>query len=328
MHAISRYLSPNYDCYFSQVFADHPAIRAAVRYGMLDHTVLGGEIKRKADLYLETHQLKNDFQCANFNNKYDLVLACTDMLLPAQLKNVKTVWVQEGMIDGLNFLARLTKSLHLPRYWAFSTALNGSSNLCDIYCAASEGYKDYFRKGGTEREKIIATGIPNFDDLAACKENNFPKHDYVLAATSDIRECFRFENRPKFIRKCADIAQGRPLVFKLHPNEKYNRAIREIKDHAPAGTEIFTEGNTNEMIANCSELITQYSTVVFVGLVLGKKVHSYFNVENLKKLCPIQNGGNSAKAIAKLCSAFISYHGNGKEFLSEGINREIKKYIL
>jgi hypothetical protein len=30
-------------------------------------------------------------------------------------------------------------------------------------------------------------------------------------------------------------------------------------------------GNTNEMIANCSELITQYSTVVYVGMVFGKK---------------------------------------------------------
>lgn len=71
------------------------------------------------------------------------------------------------------------------------------------------------------------------------------------------------------------------------------------------------------MIANCDELVTQYSTVVYAGIVLGKKVHSYFNVEELKKLSPVQNGGSSAKAIADICKSYINFRGSGKELLKQ-----------
>jgi hypothetical protein len=62
------------------------------------------------------------------------------------------------------------------------------------------------------------------------------------------------------------------------------------------------------MIANCCELITQYSTVVYVGLALGKKVHSYFDLDELKRLAPIQNGGTSAANIAKICRGILQPH--------------------
>ncbi len=71
------------------------------------------------------------------------------------------------------------------------------------------------------------------------------------------------------------------------------------------------------MIANCSELITQYSTVVYTGIALGKKVHSYFDVEELKRLAPIQNGGTSAKNIAQVCSSYIEFEGRKEEFLAK-----------
>jgi hypothetical protein len=317
MHLISTFLDKEFDCYFSQIFASHPAIKATVKMGLLDHTVLAGEPKIKADKYLKEHNLKNDYWCEVYNNKYDLVVACTDMILPKILHGIKTIWVQEGMIDGYNFIAKVAKALKLPRYWAMSTALNGSSNLCDIYCAASEGYRDYFSKMGTDADKIVVTGIPNFDNLKQHLNNNFPHKNYVLAATSDIRETFRSENRPKFIKEVVKIANGRPLIFKLHPNEKKERAVREIKENAPEGTLVFTDGPTNDMIANCCELITQYSTVVYVGIILGKKVHSYFDVSELKRLTPVQNNGTSAEKIADICRSFIDYKGSGKAFLAE-----------
>jgi hypothetical protein len=68
---------------------------------------------------------------------------------------------------------------------------------------------------------------------------------------------------------------------------------------------IYRTGNTNHMIANCAELITQYSTVVYVGLALGKKVHSYFKLSELMRLAPLQNGGNSALTIANICKGFL-----------------------
>jgi hypothetical protein len=61
---------------------------------------------------------------------------------------------------------------------------------------------------------------------------------------------------------------------------------------------VFDSGNTNEMIANCDILITRYSTVVYVGLALGKECYSYFDINMLKRLTPMQNGGNSHRNIA------------------------------
>jgi hypothetical protein len=60
------------------------------------------------------------------------------------------------------------------------------------------------------------------------------------------------------------------------------------------------------MIANCDILITQYSSVAYIGLALGKEVHSYFNIEELKRLMPIQNGGRSAENIAHACMEFLA----------------------
>jgi hypothetical protein len=70
---------------------------------------------------------------------------------------------------------------------------------------------------------------------------------------------------------------------------------------------IFRSGNTSHMIANCAELITQYSTVVFTGIALGKKVHSWFNINELMKLNPIQNNGISSQNIAALCRSYIMH---------------------
>jgi hypothetical protein len=46
-------------------------------------------------------------------------------------------------------------------------------------------------------------------------------------------------------------------------------------------------------------------------------VHSYFDVEELKRLAPIQNGGISAKNIAQVCSSYLEFEGKKEDFLSE-----------
>ena len=71
------------------------------------------------------------------------------------------------------------------------------------------------------------------------------------------------------------------------------------------------------MVANCQELITQWSTLVYVGIVLGKKVHSYFDVEELKRLIPQQNGGTSANKIAEICRGYMEFNGEGTEFVKQ-----------
>jgi hypothetical protein len=314
MHQVAAQL-PEYDCFFSQLYSKNFFIRPVVRMGILDKTILGGEFKRKSDAYLNQHGLANDYRRSVYDNQYDMAVICSDLYVPRDLRPLKTVWVQEGMTDRITMWARLTRRLGLPAYWAANTAFNGCSNICDIYCAASEGYKRQFSRLGTDASRIFVTGIPNFDHAAVYLDNSFPHRRYVLVATSDIRETFRKDDRPAFIRRCVRLAAGRPLIFKLHPNEDKERAIREIREIAPPEALIFTDGNTEQMIANCDELVTQYSTVVYIGIALGKKVHSYFDVEKLKQLAPMQNGGQSAALIADLCRRYVEFKGAREEFL-------------
>jgi len=315
MHQIASLL-PEYDCYFSQLYSKHPIVKWCKRKGYLERTILSGEFKRKGDAYLQRHRLRNDYARGIYGHEYDMAVLCTDLLVTKELRRLKTVWVQEGMTDPVTPLAKWTHRLGLPSWCAMNTAFNGCSNICDIYCAASPGYKAQFSQWGTEAAKIFVTGIPNYDDAAVYLENDFPHHHYVMVATSDIRECFNKDDRPGFIRRCVEIAAGRPLLFKLHPNEQKERAIAEIHQYAPGGAMIFTEGNTEQMIANCDELITQYSTVVYTGIALGKKVHSYFDVDKLRQLAPVQNGGTSAANIADLCRRYIEFKGSREDFLA------------
>ena len=316
MHQIASLL-PDYDCFFSQLYSKHPVVRAFQSTGILDSSILSGEFKRKADAYLEQHGLRNDYARSVYRNNYDLALLCTDLLVTKELRRIKTIWVQEGMTDPLTTWGKWVRRLRpfgIPSVLAANTAFNGSNNSCDIYCAASAGYKAQFASRGTDPARIFVTGIPNYDNAAVHLSNDFPHRGYVLVTTSDIREAFGKEDRPAFIRDCVRIADGRPLIVKLHPNEQKARAIGEINQWAPSAL-VYIEGKTEHMIANCEELITQYSTVVYIGIALGKKVHSYFDVEQLKRLAPIQNGGVSAAAIAALCRRYIEFKGTKEEFL-------------
>jgi hypothetical protein len=322
MHQIAQLLEDEFEPYFSQLYYDgwqRKFYEFLVWTGGLDKTIVTGKIKAKADKYLAEHGLKNDFEARVYGNTYDLIVCCSDVIVPWPLvKRTKTVFVQEGMTDPLNFWARLVKRFTRYPILAIGTALNGMNNCCDIYCVASQGYAEHFARVGVDADKLLVTGIPNFDNIEQVRHNDFPHRGYVLVATSDLRETFTPENRPKFIRECVRIAGGRPLAFKLHPNETLPRAVDEIRANAPADTLIFTEGNTDHMIANCVELITQYSTVVYVGLALGKPVHSYFDVDDLRRKLPWQNGGTSARRIAAVCRGFSRFAGSsGPAFLKQ-----------
>jgi hypothetical protein len=304
MHQISAQLADEYDCWFSQFYADAKLINWGIRQGWLDHTILAGKFRTDAETYLRSFNLNIDYQAKQ--NRYDLIVVCSDLVVPGAVKATKSIWVQEGMVDEVTWLTKAVKALGLPRYFSVGTSLNGASNLCNIYCVASEGYKSFFTGMGTEANKIFVTGIPNFDNVRQYMANDFPHQDYVMVATSDIRETFRSEDRLGFIQKAVSMANGRQLLFKLHPNEVWERAEAEIRQIAPPDALIFQQGNTNEMIANCAELITQYSTVVYVGMALKKPVSSYFDVDELRRLTPIQNGGTSAQNIARICRDFLS----------------------
>lgn len=312
MEQISKEL-PEYDCWFSQIFVDSPIYQWVIdNTQLVDRTVVSGQFKENSEKYCREKGLKMDYK--GKKQQYDLVVYCSDLIIPDRMLQTKTLWVQEGMIDEHNTMSKLIKKLKLPPYLAVGTSLNGASNICDVYCAASEGYKNRFANIGTDAHKIFVTGMPNFDNSEQYFQNDFPLHNYVLVATSDSRECFRPEDRVGFIKDCVAKAAGRQMIFKLHPNEIMERAVAEIKENTPEGTIIYTSGNLNPMIANCEEFFTQYSSAVYVGMALGKKVHSYFDEAELKSQMPLQNKGTSAKNIAQVCRDFLEFSGKKEDF--------------
>jgi hypothetical protein len=295
MHKIGGALG-DCDCYYSPYYTDW-FLTTLGKTGLLDFTVAFGELRKKTETYLKDSYLAIDD--GGGGNDYDLVVTCTDIAVQQNIKDKKVVLVQEGLTEREGFLYHLVKTFNLPRYIA-NTAAFGLSDEYDVFCVASKGYRDLFAKKGVRPEKMIVTGIPNFDNAEAFRASDFPHEGFVLVATSNARETFKRENRKKYLKKAIEIAAGRPIIFKLHPAERHDRAIREIRKLAPHAP-IYTDGNIHEMIAKCDVLVAQYSTVTFTATALGKEVHSWIDKEELQRLVPIQNGGTSARNIAGIC---------------------------
>ncbi len=295
MYAVSRHL-PGFRAFFTPYYCDG-YLKPIHRTGILDWTVMGGKFLRQTLAFLNERGCAIDYE--GRSGSYDLVVTCSDLIIPKNVRRARLVLVQEGMTDPESILYHLVKCLPLPR-WLASTATTGLSDAYDLFCVASDGYRDLFVKKGVRQEKMRVTGIPNFDDCRSFLDNDFPHRDYVLAATSDRREVYRYENRRAFIHKVNRIADGRPIVFKFHPNESHDRARREVERHSP-GALTFDAGNTDHMIANCATLVTRFSSVVYVALALGKEVHAEVPTDELKRLLPVQNGGRSAANIAEEC---------------------------
>jgi hypothetical protein len=299
LHKVAQEL-PEHEAFFTPFYADGWLRRAAER-GLLDFTILGGRPRRMTEEYLAAHGLKVDAR--GEANDYDLVVAATDLVVPRNVRGRPFVLVQEGMMDPEDWRYRAVRWLRLPRYLA-NTSMTGLSHAYETFCVASAGYRDLFARKGVPLDRMAVTGIPNFDDAQAFRENDFPLRGFVLAATSCLRETLKWEDRRAFLKRCLDVADGRLLVVKLHPNERAERATREVR-RVSRDALVLAEGNTNHMIANCDVLVTRYSSVVYVALALGKEVHADVDLHTLRRLMPVQNGGTSARNIASVCRRLL-----------------------
>lgn len=313
MHKIAKNM-PECDVWFTPYYTDG-FLGVLERTRLIEFTVAGSAFQHAVTDYCERNDLAIDFR--GLHRQYDLVLTCSDLVIPKNIKSRRIVLVQEGMTDPENFAFYLVKYLGLPRYIA-STSTTGLSNAYVRFCVASNGYRDHFIRKGVDPRKIDVTGIPNFDNCRELLDLPFEHKgtDYVLVATSDARETFKYENRKKFIEHCYRIANGRRLIFKLHPNEKVDRALREFNMWAPDAI-VYHGRDINPMIAHCGELITRFSTVVYLGIALNKPVHSEFPISELRYMCPIQNGGTSAVSIADVCRQVLS---KGEVFVPVAFN--------
>ena len=295
MHQISRHLT-GYGQAFTPYYCDgvHEVLR---RMKLLEFTVIGDKLAKRCLGYLQAQGLAVDY--GGRRGPYDLVLTCSDVFLQSNIRGNRIVLVQEGITDPEDRSFRLVQRYCWLPLWIAGTAGTGLSGAYRAFCVASEGYRDLFVRRGARADRIVVTGIPNFDDCERYRDNAFPHRHFVLVCTSPLREIFRGEDRKAFILDAVRIAGARPLIFKFHPNEDLERAEAEVHRHAP-GALVYRTGSAEEMIAHCDVLITRYSSTVFVGLALGKETHSDYPMDELRRLLPLQNRA-AALNIANVC---------------------------
>lgn len=300
LHAVATEL-PECQVFFTPFYSE--GIRQlAARLGVVENTILGERVTTACTAYLREHQLSIDHH--GQTGHYDLIVTCTDLLIPANAAGAPLLVVQEGMLDTETLWSRCVDRLNLPPYLC-GTTLTGVRGRYTRMCVASDGFRELLVRRGAPADRLRVTGIPNFDHCSAFHDNRLPGRDYVLVCTSDLRETWRFDRRKQLLERAQRIAAGRPLHFKFHPNEDQARARREVQAVCPSAR-IHTHERTEELIANCAALITQVSSVTFVGLALGKEVHSDLDLAELQRLMPLQNGGRSAENIAGVCRELLS----------------------
>ena len=90
-------------------------------------------------------------------------------------------------------------------------------------------------------------------------------------------------------------------IFRIQPVDQLHVGLNVIQ---PAAL-IYPTGSAEEMIANSSVLITRFSSTAYVGLALGKEVHSDFDIDDLRQKMPIQTG-KAAEAIAAVCRRLMT----------------------
>jgi hypothetical protein len=303
MHEVARSL-PEYEHYYSPYWGD--AFVTLVRdLGIIDYTSAGKKRVNNCLDYLQRHGLRTDPFCRR--GGYDLVVTCSDVVVPKNIRDRKIVVVQEGILDPELRSYKAIRLLPFLPHWLAGTAMTGLSGMYDAICVGSEGYREHMIERGADPDKIHVTGLIHFDNCKQYLDNDFPHRGYLLVCTSDGRETWKNDDRQALIARALRMAGGRQLVFKLHPNEIYERAAAEIRAQAPGALIYFREPgiSAEELVANCDVLISEWSTLVFVALALGKECYSYHDMRMIERLAPIQNGGTSAENIAAVCRRMI-----------------------
>jgi hypothetical protein len=300
---------PGVEAWFTPYYSDRPHYVAILKVGSFEPAIHGHKRRGICADELNSRGLRIDLGAEQ--NEYDVWVCPNDAILPQGLSRTPMVLVQEGIMEQPNWRTWVWRHTRLMPRGIATTAVFGLTKRYEKFCVASDGYRKQFLAEGIAPDKLVVTGIPNFDDFARFRDNDFPHRGYVLVCTSDGRETMMKVNRPALLKRSVQLAAGRPLVFKLHPNENVERATREILAIAPKAL-VFADGNAEEMVANCDVLITEHSSLTFCGLALGKEVHTNLPLEQVAALLPVQNR-RAAQEIADVIRGVLRARGRGLE---------------
>ena len=311
MHTIGEELSRRHECAYTPFYADAP-LRLLKPVGLLDHTILAGRFRRVTEEYLRDHGLTVDD--AGRRGGYDLVLTCSDLVVPKNLRRQPLVLVQEGMTDPETVVYHLVRKLNLPR-WIASTSTTGLSLAYDRFCVACDGYRHFFERKGVPPERLVVTGIPNFDDCRRFLTNDFPHRGYVLVCTSDAPRDLQARRPAAFLERRADRSRpgGRSSSSstrtrtgparraeiervgarrrRLHRSERepHDRQLRRARSRS-------TPRPSSSSASPSARSATPTSTLASCG-----------------GCCPLQNGGRPPRNIAAVCREVLAQAGARRE---------------
>ena len=137
MHKVAQHLS-GYEHAYTPFYVDGFLERCR-RAHLLEFTILGYKLRQRCLDYLEHHGLPIDPHGAA--GGYDLVVTCTDLIIPQNIKGSRIVVVQEGILDPPSLGLTLRRRFPWLPIWIAGTALTGLSGAYDRFCVASEGYR-------------------------------------------------------------------------------------------------------------------------------------------------------------------------------------------
>src|SRR5262249_15228825 len=135
-------------------------------------------------------------------------------------------------------------------------------------------------------------------DCASYAKNEFPHRDFVLVCTSDGRETGKLDDRSQFLDRVRNLALGRPVIFKLHPNEIVARAEADIAEAFPQAF-VSADASAEQMAAICEAVISEWPSLPLVGWPLGKGLPPDFDWHYPGGRLPIQNRGPPPKLTAR-----------------------------
>ena len=112
-----------HECWFTPFYGDG-LVGAMAEAGMLECSIMGRKARERSKEYLRRSGYPVDD--GGVSGDYDLVVTCTDLFIPRNVRGRKTVLIQEGMTVPENLVYHCVKALRLPLYLA-NTSMMGLS---------------------------------------------------------------------------------------------------------------------------------------------------------------------------------------------------------
>ncbi len=170
MHQIARAL-PETEAWFTPYYGN-AVERWFVKAGLAEHTIAGRRLRARCLGYLEREQLAID--CDGERGGYDLCVSCSDVVAQDNLR-APMVLVQEGILIGEGvmwpIISRFPQAL--PR-WLLGDGRDRPEPPLRALLRRQRRLSRAVRRAWRPAERLVTTGIPNFDDSRALPQQRVP----------------------------------------------------------------------------------------------------------------------------------------------------------